>query len=529
MYGKNVELDSITINEKIPVNFVFERILALYLIAVFVYSIRNFEIFNKPFSEKNLMQEMLLVAILGVFLLVVSYINNNSAEKNVYDFYNKNFVEALSKGSVSLLEKPNDRLLEMSNPYDSFGRYVEGIIRDKDYIWDSALYNGKYYVYFGILPALILFLPYYLLTGSILPSTYGVVVFSLFSAIAIKALIEIIFKRFFRNAPFKYLVFSLLIMLFGSQILILNGIPRFYEIPISAGLFFSITGIDFVLMSVYDKKINYIKMFFGTLFLALSVACRPTELFASLIVLPILIKVFVNNVKNKKDIIKNIMAIAIPYLVVGILLMFYNYIRFGNILEFGAKYQLTVNDMSHLSNRWATIGVGIICSLFSIPNFIPSFPFIINHNELINFNGYYYIENMIGGLFILVPICFAIFKLPTIYRKSKNNELKVFVSTLIFVGIIEAILSVMMGGSMQRYIVDYGWMLILAGICIFVEIQEIYKTIEAKHLLKKIFAIITIYVVIINLCSGIISEKSYMQNVSPEEFYKIKYAVDFWE
>ena len=189
MNGKNVELNSIKINEKIPVNLVFERILALYLIAIFVYSVRNFEIFNKTFSEKNLIQEMLLVAILGVFLLVISYINNNSAEKNVYDFYNKNFIEALSKGSISLLEKPNDRLLKMSNPYDSFGRYAEGIIRDKDYIWDSALYNGKYYVYFGILPALILFLPYYLLTGSVLPSAYGVVVFSILSAIAIKALI----------------------------------------------------------------------------------------------------------------------------------------------------------------------------------------------------------------------------------------------------------------------------------------------------------------------------------------------------
>ena len=36
--------------------------------------------------------------------------------------------------------------------------------RGKDYLWDTAYYNGKFYVYFGILPLLIFFLPYYAIT-----------------------------------------------------------------------------------------------------------------------------------------------------------------------------------------------------------------------------------------------------------------------------------------------------------------------------------------------------------------------------
>ena len=87
-----------------------------------------------------------------------------------------------------------------------------------------------------------------------------------------------------------------------------------------------------------------------------------------------------------------------------------------------------------------------------------------------------------------------------------------------------------MAGSMQRYIADYGWMLVLAGICAFMELQnKIYKSNEAKHILKKIFAYITIYIVLVNTCSGIVSEKSFMRAVSPEEFYKVKYIIDFWE
>lgn len=529
LFGEDVELSNVTINQKIPMQFNLKRILILFLISVFMYSVANFEIFQKNFSEKNLLQEMILLLILEVFLLITFFINCYSKEKDSYDFYSYNFVEALSRGSFSLLEKPDDKLLNMENPYDSASRTAKNMIRNKDYIWDAALYDGKYYVYFGILPALILFLPYHLLTGNFLYSATGVLIFSVLSAIAIKALIEIVFKKYFKDVPFKYMVLSLLIMLFGSQILILNGIPRFYELPIAAGMFFSIAGIDLILMAVYRENTDYLKMFLGSLFLALSVACRPTQLITSLVIVPILLKNFVNNIKNKQNIIKNILVVAIPYLSVGLLLMYYNYYRFGNVLEFGARYQLTVIDMNHLSNRLAVLGSGLICSLFSIPNFIPSFPFIANHNDLINFYGYYYIENMIGGLFILVPICFAIFKIPLVYRKSKNRELVNFIITLTIVALIICVLSVMMGGSMQRYIVDYGWMFALAGLCIFIEIRNLYTTDEAKQILKKVFSVLTIYIIIINLCGGIISEKSYMKNLSPKNFYEIKYMVDFWE
>ena len=509
-------------------NFSLWRVLVVFGIIAFIYCIRNFEIFRIPFSQKNLKQEFILLGILGVFLGLICFINDYSRESEQYDFYSYNFVKALSHGSISLEEIPSEKLIQMENPYDANGRYEAGVIRNRDYFWDCALYNEKYYVYFGILPELILFLPYHLLTGQYLISAVGVLLFSILAAIAIKALVETVFIIYFKEVKFKFMVLSLMILLFGSQIFILNGIPRFYEVPIAAGIFFAISGIDLILMN--SKKENYIGIFVGALCLALAVSCRPTELLASLIIVPILLKLFMQNIKNHKNVIKSILAIATPYLVVGILLMVYNYVRFGSILEFGARYQLTINDMRNLSNRFATIGVGLVCSLFSIPSFIPNFPFIVNHNNLVTFYGFYYIENMIGGLFILVPICFAIFKLPILYRKSKERELIVFITTLIIVGMMICILSIMMGGSMQRYIVDYAWMFILSGICTFLELlQNIYKSNEAKHILKKIFVYITMYIVFVNLFGGIVSEKSFMKTNSPEKYYELKYMVDFWE
>ena len=91
------------------------------------------------------------------------------------------------------------------------------------------------------------------------------------------------------------------------------------------------------------------------------------------------------------------------------------------------------------------------------------------------------------------------------------------------------LLSIMMGGSMQRYMVDYAWIFIIAGICTFIELVRLYKSEETKNIMRKLLGIITIYIVFVNLFSGIVSEKSYMMNNSPEEYFKLKYSIDFWE
>ena len=89
----------------------------------------------------------------------MSYINTYSVNENEFEFYSKNFVDALANGSIALLEEPSDEFKNLENPYDAQER--ASLDREKDYIWDTAYYNGKQYVYFGILPMLISFLPYY--------------------------------------------------------------------------------------------------------------------------------------------------------------------------------------------------------------------------------------------------------------------------------------------------------------------------------------------------------------------------------
>lgn len=350
----------------------------------------------------------------------------------------------------------------MQNPYDNVQRNEKGLRRNDDYIWDIALYNGKYYVYFGVLPALILLVPYHIITGQYLSTATAILLFSILAAISLKELIYNIFNRYFKNVSFKVMLYSFLILLFGSQILILNGTPRFYELAVISGLFFAIIGINFLFIAIKSDEINYKYIFLTSLFLSLAVACRPTMLLVSLIALPVFFNTFLENIKYKKNIGKIIFAVC-PYIIVGTALMYYNYIRFDNILEFGASYQLTLNDMSKLRNRFMTIGIGVMSNLFNVPILKDSFPFVQNSNVIPTFYGYYYIENMVGGLFMLVPICFSIFGLYKLYNKEKKDEdLNKTILIFTLVGILICIVSIMMAGSTPRYLADYAWILIIA-------------------------------------------------------------------
>ena len=87
----------------------------------------------------------------------------------------------------------------------------------------------------------------------------------------------------------------------------------------------------------------------------------------------------------------------------------------------------------------------------------------------------------------------------------------------------------MIGGSNQRYLIDYAWILILSAILIFCIFYNKLQSEEAKKILQKILCYITIYTFIISISAGIVSEKDYMKKYSPEKYYELRYTVCFWE
>ena len=519
-------LENITINEKIPFEFNIIRVCTIILIIMLVYSFKTQEFWKQAYSEGNFSQQKVFFFTMALAMLIVYFFNVFNVNEQT-DLYNEKFVQALESGQVHLIEEPSEKLLSLENPYDAVER--SSIKRGIDYIWDAALYNNHYYVYFGILPALILFVPFHLITGTFLKTAIGVLIFSILSLLIMALIIEKIFKKYFNKLPFKLMFLSEIICLFGSVIIWINVAPRFYEMVSIAGLYFALQGIYLFLTANSE---NYKKRIcIGSLCLALAVACRPTTLIASIVIIPILWNLLKNEKDSKKNIIKILLLVGIPYLLVGISLMYYNYIRFGSIFEFGARYQLTMNDMRNLKNRLITIPAGFICNLFNIPTFIAKFPFIEVNSNIFEIFSYYYIEDMPGGTFLLSPIAFfCIFGINKFLKKCKNKELKNLVITLLIVGIILNMIVVMQAGSTGRYLLDFSWCFVLAGTLIFLENYQNTETKEAQKILEKIVILIAIFTLIINILTGFLSISGVsMKMISPKVYLDVEHTICFWK
>ncbi len=68
--------------------------------------------------------------------------------------------------------------------------------------WDRALYEGKFYVYFGVAPVLLVYYPFYFLTGA-LPTDATLMGILSVAGIAFMTLLFLeLLRRFAPNAPF---------------------------------------------------------------------------------------------------------------------------------------------------------------------------------------------------------------------------------------------------------------------------------------------------------------------------------------
>ena len=525
-------LEAIVVNENIPVEFNIIRFAVILLIMIVGYLLKNWNLLNKEFSAKDYKQDLVLIVVLIVFFIILGWINRYSLIDGESDIYTVSFLKAVVNKQFYLPEEPSEAFMQLEDPYDEIVR-SSMLERGEDFVWDTAYYNGKQYVYFGILPLLLTFLPYYLVTRQYLSIGTVVFGFSVLIFVLLKELLIKVLERYFEGVSFKTVLYSFIILASGSLIWYANGMSRTYELVIIVGLYFVLQGLYLIFTSMNEGVSKYKRLFLGSLCLALSVACRPTDVLATIIVVPYFLKLLIDSVKNfknkKSDLFKLILVVGIPYITVAGLLMWYNYVRFGNIFEFGARYQLTINNMNEIGNRFSSIPVGLFINLFSVPNFINKFPFIAHHNNFVTYYGYYYIENMVGGVFILAPICFMNFMVLKAFKKTDNKELKVLISTLLITATISAGLSAMMAGSNQRYLIDYAWMYILSGILIFMIFYKNFKEEETKKLMQKILGVVAIATFLIGFASGIISEKNNMKEVSPREYYKAEYTTCFWE
>lgn len=103
---------------------------------------------------------------------------------------------SLLNGRLDLEKDPPAAMAELENPYDTAARQAAA----PDALWDVAYYNGRYYVYFGIVPCLLFQLPFEALTGiRDLPPALPMILLAWLYILAVFGFVKQAARRWFRR------------------------------------------------------------------------------------------------------------------------------------------------------------------------------------------------------------------------------------------------------------------------------------------------------------------------------------------
>lgn len=420
-------------------------------------------------------------------------------------------------------------LIEMANPYDRVARYyMEQDTGDK-YGWDVAFFNGHYYVYFGIVPLLLMYLPCRALFDAPFPSALGIVIFAILFSVAVFKLLGIICEKHFKKTSVgTYLLLSMaFINCCGAMFLVKR--PDFYSVPIITGMTFIFTGLYFWLKGKDATRKQNLYFLLGSLCCALAVGCRPQFVLLSALAIPIFIGHFFKtmHIKEKSGII-NLLALGIPYVVVASGIMYYNYIRFGSPFDFGSAYNLTTNDVTRRGFDMGRTGLGLFTYLFQPPQFTAVFPFLKAVSIDTNYVGRTVMEKCFGGLITSLPLLWFTFALPKVKDILKEKNLLLFTCTLLALGFGMVVADTQAGGLLQRYYSDFGFIFFLGAVLVILALSERVKTKEGTKNLNTLVYAFTILSIIYTVLLVFSVSDATIDIVNPTLFGKISHLVQFW-
>jgi len=481
------KINSITINPKIEYKLNLFKTIFIYLLTIAFYYIifKNEKLNNKSKTQEYIILITITSLIIICILLYTQYNIKYPGFGDMYDYY---YTNSILNGKLSLDYPIDENLLNSPNPYDITNRNF-------NFLWDSSFYKGKYYCYFGIWPLISLFIPYKLITSTYLTTKLGCLIYSILSIIGTFIIYNNIIKKYFKNISFQTFIISFLFIIFGSKILWCMYRPSFYELVSLAAYTHTIFGLNLVLFS--DKRRNNL---IGYTLLALTALCRPTYLLYSILIIPKLI----HKIKKKEFKLIDFLIFTTPYLIIGIITMALNYIRYDSIFEFGTSYQLTVNNLTNKQFSIYNCIFGLYHYLFESINIVSLLPLEITETiPKVNYVSELYIENLGGGIIPTSIIGIIIFFTPKILKKIKEKELKTYIILSLFVATSLIILSSSMNALIGRYMLDFNFIFYSISIILSLYIIKIIKN-EKIIKLYKIILLISIIINLILLKSNII-------------------------
>ncbi len=283
-------------------------------------------------GEKHLQGD--LFTLPALLLVIALYFWFITVSRDTTSNYYALLASSFQQGELSLSLRPDPALLALENPYDPAAR--QGI----DVPLDLSLYNGKFYLYWGPAPSLLL-MPVKMLFHGQIPDVYLLFVFVCGLFLSQCLLIMQLWERFFPATPKWMVSLSILVSGFISPILWLLTRPKIYEAAIASGQFFFVTGL-FAAYTALDRPTpSSWRLVLAGMFWSLAVGTRSVLVFPVVFMTLMVIAWFYKLYRRSLlKLIAGLIPLGTPLVFGAVVFAWYNWARFGSISETGFTYAM---------------------------------------------------------------------------------------------------------------------------------------------------------------------------------------------
>jgi hypothetical protein len=517
----------VSVNERRGFSFNLARVAFMAIIAAFILGFRpGSRLYRTRFDTTDRHQRRILLLSLlpfaalfiGVVIAQTGYIPLTSwkeAGDYTYDFDQyAHLADSLLKGTPWLDLPVPDALASATNPYSTQTRAQLLAQGTSPIFWDHAFWNGHWYCYFGVLPAVVFYLPIQAFTSLWIPSGISVptpdVVVLLLGLFALTGSLLVIrlIARHFPNTSLGMAILCVFGFLSGGNLFFLAFRLNFYAVPMLSSLVLTCLGLWLWLgarrvgksywtvtdgpvpdlMENHSLRLSKVRVGLGFLCMAANLGCRPTFVLAAFLAFPVFWEEIragwffsclnPHRWRDRKNprarspwsSIGNDAAALLPAAAICVPILAYNFWRFGSFLDFGNDYQLTVTDLTTYREPVSLIAPITYYYLFQPLHVTSDFPLLsLTETPL---KSWQLTEPHAGGFFWLVP--FAVLGLVALlmHRSLKKHHLWGIVAMMLGMAALLCVFDAYKAGLSWRYMADFGWLIAIAAVAAACALEE---------------------------------------------------------
>ncbi|MBI5426133.1 MAG: hypothetical protein HZA32_18830 [Opitutae bacterium] len=257
--------------------------------------------------------------------------------------YYELLTEAVVHGRTSLSLEPDPRLAQLANPWAG----PQGIPRAHD----ATYFGGKYYLYFGVAPVVLVLAPWRIVTGTYLTDSAAILVFIAFGYLLGLRFVLRAARESGATLGDRAAAGVALALGWGAFLHYNLAGAQFYQVPIACAFACTMAAANALLAAWRREGRGAVAAWLagGSFFAGAAVGARPNFLF----VLPVFgvagaaLAWRRQRAGERRAALILLGATVGPAALVGAALAGYNYARFGDPLEFGLSYQFAAIDMRH--------------------------------------------------------------------------------------------------------------------------------------------------------------------------------------